>query len=50
MLHEGIGISGPVGTAGWTIDRSGIAIAMAQGGSFKMRPEGSALGVQSQMD
>jgi hypothetical protein len=36
-LHEGFGIYGQAGKAGWTIARGFIAIAMDQGGSFKMR-------------
>ena len=37
ILHEGFGIYGQAGKAGWTIARGFIAIAMDQGGSFKMR-------------
>ena len=39
MLNEGIGVCGSAGTADWTIDRRGIAVAMAQGGSFKMQSQ-----------
>jgi len=37
ILHEGFGIYGQAGKAGWTTARGLIAIAMDQGGSFKMR-------------
>jgi hypothetical protein len=37
ILHEGFGFYGQDGKAGWTIARRCIAIAMDQGGSFKMR-------------
>jgi len=37
ILHEGFGFYGQAGTAGWTIAHGFIAIAMDQGGSFKMR-------------
>jgi len=37
ILHEGFGIYGQAGKACWTIARRCIAIAMDQGGSFKMR-------------
>jgi hypothetical protein len=36
-LDEGFGFYGQAGKAGWTIARRCIAIAMDQGGSFKMR-------------
>jgi hypothetical protein len=36
ILYEGFGIYGQTGKAGWAIARGFIAIAMDQGGSFKM--------------
>jgi len=37
ILHEGFGFYGQAGKAGGTIARGFIALAMDQGGSFKMR-------------
>jgi len=37
VLHEGFGFYEQAGKAGWTIARGFIAIAMDQGGLFKMR-------------
>ena len=37
ILHEGFGFYGQAGKVGWTIARGFIAIAMDQGGLFKMR-------------
>jgi len=39
MLHEGVEISGQAGKAGWMIGRRSIAVAMVQGGSFKMQSQ-----------
>jgi hypothetical protein len=39
MLHEGFEAQGATGKAGWTIGHRVIAVAMAQGGAFKMRSQ-----------
>ena len=36
-FSPGFGILGQAGEVGWSIARRGIAVAMAQGGSAKMR-------------
>jgi len=39
ILHEGFGIQSVAGKAGWTIACRVIALAMAQGGSFKLQSQ-----------
>jgi len=39
ILHEGFGIQSGAGKAAWTIACRVIALAMAQGGSFKMQSQ-----------
>ena len=39
ILHQGFGNQGEAGKAAWTIAHRVIAVAIAQGGSFKMQSQ-----------